>query len=441
LLVSLDSPGAQDTLRNVKNAVEDRLENKLFWPAMAVITVVLAVRNLSRLGQLNWPPHIICLAAYLAFAGTSALWAFNPAVSFTRFGTETIMVASIVVPAMLAARTTDLMRGLFLAFAFGSILHLLFVLNQPPIVGTGVYAGIYLGFPGYFTDKNGMGEYASIAFLLALHEATYSGFRRVFGLIITVIAASLVVLSNSKTSLGFAVLSPLVAALVVVTGKKMRISPAMVLLPIPILYYVVSKVAGNIFNRVSYMIYSNYTFSGRTDIWNFVRNEIDRRPLLGWGYQSFWKAGPDSPSLIDAGGWIKQMPHGHNGYLDANLETGLIGLVFLIVLIFATLHAAGRLVDRDPARAWLVLTIVLYNILTNFLETSWMRGAHLVWLVFLFAVAEIGRYWQPFHAAGRHGRQRVQQHGLDDHRLRGGRVGAANFASTRFSSPHPRIRS
>src|SRR6516164_10127182 len=59
-------------------ALEARPENRIFWPAMATISIVLAAQNRSRLSRLGFLPHMICLLAYLAFAGASVLWAFSP---------------------------------------------------------------------------------------------------------------------------------------------------------------------------------------------------------------------------------------------------------------------------------------------------------------------------------------------------------------------------
>ena len=120
-------------IQTLQSAMESRPENRIFWPAMAAISVVLAVRNRSRL---TLPPHIICLLAYLAFAGASVLWAFRPEISFIRFVQQVMIVTSIVLPAMLAARTADMMRGLFLCFAFASILNVFFVLGGTQIVVT-----------------------------------------------------------------------------------------------------------------------------------------------------------------------------------------------------------------------------------------------------------------------------------------------------------------
>ena len=96
-----------------------------------------------------------------------------------------------------------------------------------------------------------------------------------------------------------------------------------------------------------------------------MQQEIDRRPFVGWGYESFWLV-PGSPAA-DAPGWVKTMPNGHNGYYDTMLDLGYLGLAFLLGFIIATLHGIGRVADRDPVRAWLVLSLALYIISI----TSW----------------------------------------------------------------------
>src|SRR5882724_576359 len=159
-LIFLDSsvPAAGALINALTKMPETRYENTTFWPAVTAISVILMLRNGSRLARPALPPHIIWFAAYLAFAGTSAIWAFSPEVSFSRFCTQVMMVTSIVVPALLVDRTTDLMRGLFLALAVGAVLNFIIVIDGPPRIVDGVFY-----YQGYFTDKNALGEYASIA--------------------------------------------------------------------------------------------------------------------------------------------------------------------------------------------------------------------------------------------------------------------------------------
>ena len=137
------------------------------------------------------------------------------------------------------------------------------------------------------------------------------------------------------------------------------------------------------------------TFTGRKFIWDFVNYEIGRRPLLGWGYQSFWLVGADGPSVLEAPGWVKTMPNGHNGYLDTMLELGYGGFYLLLAFVFLTVHACGRVADRDPLRAWLVLSLVFFIVISNGLESWWMRAFEFLWVLFLILAAEIGRHWRP----------------------------------------------
>ena len=382
---------AQGGRGSLQALMEEHPENKYFWTALAAISVVAAARNGSRLRTLTLPPHLACLLAYLAFAGMSVLWAFKPEISFIRFVAQAMIITSIVLPAMSAARTTDMMRGLFLCYAFAVVLNVFFVLNQAP----NMVENVAIGYPGYFTFKGILGECASIALLLSLHELLYPGRRRLLGLIVIIIATWLIFVSESKGSLGFALIAPALAAFTLVVAKGRRISPATVLVSMLAIYVVVSTAIGFTVNKLSWYVYGNYTFSGRTFIWDFVNYMIDRKPLFGWGYQSFWLVGPDGPSL-EAGGWVRQMPSAHSGYLDTRLETGYLGFALFVIFIVATLHAVGRMAERERARAWLLLSLALFVILTNFLETTWMRGMEPLWVVFVIVAAEIGRFWQPF---------------------------------------------
>src|SRR5882757_1511438 len=371
--------------------MEARPESKIFWPALAAIALVMAIRNFSRL---SFPPHVVWLFAYLALAGTSVLWAFKPETSFIRFSQQAMIVVSIVVPAMLASRKADLARGLFLCFAIATILNVFFVIGRPPIDTK--FAT--WGYPGYFSGKNYLGECEAIAVLLSLHETLYSGRRRVFGVLIAVAAAVLLVMSNSKTAMGLAFLVPMLAGATLLLRKATRLSPALILLSIPVCWMIVTTLTGFSMYRLSYILYGDPTFTGRSIIWDFVQSEIAQRPLLGWGYQSFWLAGPDAPGIVHAPGWVKDMPNGHNGYLDVKVELGYAGYALFLAFIFATLHAIGRLADRDMTRAWLVLTLALQIIITNGLESLWMRGFEVLWIVFLILVAETARYWKPLRA-------------------------------------------
>src|SRR5262249_35600876 len=157
-------------------------------------SLILAVRYRSRL---YFPAPIVCLFACLAFAGTSALWAFKPEVSFIRFLQQAMVVSSIVLPGLIATQNADLMRGTFFCFAVEAVLNVFFVIGNSPAV-----IAMYKGYPGYFEGKNYLGEFAVLALLLSFHEIFYPGWRRTMGIIIITISLVLLFLSNSKTAVG-----------------------------------------------------------------------------------------------------------------------------------------------------------------------------------------------------------------------------------------------
>jgi exopolysaccharide production protein ExoQ len=411
--------------------LEARPESKIFWPALALVSLVWAARNWSRL---RFPPLVVWLFAYLAFAGMSVLWAFKPEISFIRFAQQAMIVVSIVVPAMLASRNSDLMRGLFLCFAVACVLNLIFVFTRPPID----FKFATWGYPGYFSGKNYLGEFAIVALLLSIHETFYPGRRRVIGILIALVAVALLILSNSKTSMGLAVLAPGLAGAALLIRRKTRLSPAIILLSIPVGWYAFSTVTGFTVYRLSNILYGDPTFTGRSIIWEFVKSEIDHRLLLGWGYQSFWLVGPDAPSIVNAPGWVKDMPNAHNGYLDTMVEMGYVGYALLLAFIIATLHAIGRIADRAPIRAWLVLSLAVHIIITNGLESLWMRGFEMLWVVFVILAAETARYWKASAPVRQGSRSNTPSPGAHRPTAAGVRLHpahAARLARAAFSTP------
>jgi exopolysaccharide production protein ExoQ len=383
---------------------EARPESKIVWPVLAGVALLVSLLNWSRL---RFPPILITLFAYLALAGLSVTWAFKPEISGVRFLQQAMIIIAIVLPAMIAARSTDLVRGLFWCFSIAAVLNLLFIMGRPPIDTK--YAT--WGYPGYFSGKNYLGQCAAVAFLLAFSELLHSGRRRMFGIAIALMSVALLFLSNSKTALALAMLAPVLAWALLKFAKVTQIPVSVILISIPIGWAIFSFVTGFNMNRVSYILYGDPTFTSRTIIWDFANTEIAKKPLLGWGYQSFWLVGPDAPSIVNAPGWVKDMPNAHNGYEDTLLELGYLGLSLLLAFVVATVHGIGRLARLDFSRAWILLSIVLYVIVSNGLESTWMRGFEMLWIVFVIVAAEVARHWRQTRPVVARGRQ-VQRPGI-----------------------------
>jgi O-antigen ligase len=154
------------------------------------------------------------------------------------------------------------------------------------------------------------------------------------------------------------------------------------------LYHILSDVFGLGLEDIFLALFNDRTFTGRTTIWAFAVEMSEHRPWLGWGYQSFWLIGPTAPSVLEAPGWVADMPHAHNGYLDTMLETGILGLALLLMLIVSTLRGIDRLVQYESRRTWLVLSVLFFTIVYNGFESTWVRSFDIAWVVFLILAAE-----------------------------------------------------
>ena len=216
------------------------------------------------LGSGAKPPSALPQAAMRLWTSSpsTAERSISPQTSLVRFVQQAMVVASIVLPAMLAARTVDMARSLFLCFAASVILNLLFVLGGSVTIAQYGSMAVDIGYQGYFLGKNYLGECAAVALILALHETRYPGWRRALGIVVVVVALSLVFLSDSKTALGLAFISPFLAGLTLIVRKVTRLSPAIILLSIPLCYMAVSSVSNFNMNRMSYHALRRFDLHG-----------------------------------------------------------------------------------------------------------------------------------------------------------------------------------
>jgi exopolysaccharide production protein ExoQ len=369
------------------NIQAGRIENKIFWPLVAALPLFIAVTNPRQIFNAKLPPAITVLFLYLVLAGLSVLWAFKPLISLTRYVQQILLLAALVIPVLLAPRSADLMRRLYICYAIGAVLNLLFVFEGTQTVSM----KMFIGYNGYFSHKNILGEFAAFALFFALFEVTHSSSRRYIGLVVLAISAYVLVMSNSKTSIGLAVAVPALVAVMMILGRLTKLSPTTVLFCLVGAVISVCLIFSISPYDISQRLYGDRTFTNRTEIWDFVLYEVSKKPLFGWGFQSFWLVGLDGPSFTDGQGWIKTMPSAHNGYLEIQLSTGRVGLALMIPYIILTLTAIGRVAKRDPARARLLYSIALFVIFANFLESGWLDGHGFQWPLFVLASVEAAR--------------------------------------------------
>jgi O-antigen ligase len=356
---------------------QGRIENVLFWPVAAAITLVLVLYNRSLIdtGFLRSVP-IMSLAAYMLFAAASVSWAYSPDYSFKRLIAQLLVLIVILAPYALPIRTTHTVQSLHVFYALALAISAVYVLTTPSTP---------IGHTGYFTHKQELGMLAATGIILSTHELLFRGWRRYLAIVTMSLAVWLLFESQSKSNLAFSVFSISFAILAVVVCRVLRTSPAYIIGGIA----VVSLFFNDPVTRIAYRLYGDATITGRTGIWEFINYQISHKAWLGWGFHSYWFV-PNSPQN-EAWGYVRNMPSSHSGYMELKLETGRIGYAIFLIFIYSALHTLGPIIRRDALRGWLFLSIAVFTLILNLLDSIWLVVNQL-WMLYLIVMAEAVRY-------------------------------------------------
>ncbi|MEM6712223.1 MAG: O-antigen ligase family protein [Pseudomonadota bacterium] len=383
-LLYADPGGSTDVLAGAGRGFSASLLRMVWFPPIFLGTAVLfllATRSLAPLarGPLLW------WVFFFAWCMLSVVWALETGISASRLMLALIMMGSLVLAFAASNNRRTILVLVFWVFVAGVLANTAAVLTRPP--GP-------IGHEGIFDHKNMLGAFAAAATLLACLMFTVAGRLTKVAAAVS-IALCLVVLSasESKASTGFLPLAfgfGIVAALLARYG---RINPAVSAVLAIAATGVLIASAEAIFavnpRYLAEIATGDATFTGRTFLWEFAWEYVRERPLLGYGFRSFWDIGPETPSLREGFGFIATTFHGHNGYLDLLLSVGLIGLVLFLPILWVGLSAAGRIAR---ARFWegsMLIAIMMFAMLHNFMETSFFFGPHTILIfniVWLYAV-------------------------------------------------------
>jgi O-antigen ligase len=103
------------------------------------------------------------------------------------------------------------------------------------------------------------------------------------------------------------------------------------------------------------------TLTGRTDVWASLLPDFNERPILGYGFGSFWTDGRRAKHEIS---------DGHNGYLDVMLELGAVGLAFYFSWLLSCALKFHKALRRDYNRASLAICFLIMILVFNVTEST-----------------------------------------------------------------------
>lgn len=243
---------------------------------------------------------------------------------------------------------------------------------------------------GITLTKNQLGMTASFGAIICVNMWLAREGRTLWALVGTSIAFACLILSRSNTSLLSAMIAISFMVLVMrVPVIKQRYSSHVVitLVALLVLYEcVIQDVfpgAYTLMAPIRAMTGKDGSLSGRTIIWDIVKQNMHTAPYLGSGYGAYWLPGPSSPSYI-----FNYLMHfypseAHNGYLEIVNDLGYLGLGCLAVFLIAYVRQGIELMRYDRNQAALYLALLFHQLVMNMSESEWFARDSVFTIVIL----------------------------------------------------------
>jgi exopolysaccharide production protein ExoQ len=333
--------------------------------ALAIFAIASLIRHRSD----GWPqikgPMGWILVGFVGWAFLSPIWAEDKALTVTRVG-----VLGILCLAALTLTRRFSLREIILWTFFASGSYVIVAVLIEAYFGTFRPLSSGYRFSGTL-HPNSQGINCALLMLSGIAAGHVEKHRRKFFRMGALIGFGFLVLTASRTAFAAALLTTAIY-LGVVCSKRAKMAVGY---GVSIVFCVLLMVLGSAFLpdlKSAVMLgrddSSNSSFNGRTGIWDEIGDYVQRRPILGYGYEGFWTPARIS-EVSEKEKW--GIPNSHSAYLDCLLTLGAVGLIAYVLLLLAGITRAFRYYkfSHDPAYAFCA-TLLLFCALDGFLESA-----------------------------------------------------------------------
>jgi O-antigen ligase len=334
---------------------------------LALSTVSLLTRSEHQLrlqGALGW-----AILLFLTWAALSVGWSAEPAIT----ARKVVVLAILMFSALAIARLLSLDEILMLTIACCGAAIALGLASEialgkfTPLTGDYRFAGVM--FPAFSAWTVSLLFFAALG--LRQRREDYQGAL----LILCVVAVVILVLAKTRASAAAFTVALLAYGLLVWPRRKLVSWLGVLALVTVTGLFVLELATGNSMallggaanlGRETESI-SNLT--GRTDIWADLLPYIGKRPLHGYGYESFWSE-RQLESFAAMQGWA--VPDSHNGFIELTLGVGVIGaaLYAFILLVGIGKAWAGYRQSGHPTYALALAALLILVVNALFVATQ-----------------------------------------------------------------------
>ncbi len=390
--------------------------NSRIWLLLLAMSLPVLIRRWHEalaLAKASW--SLLVLFGYFAI---SVAWALDPATSLRRF------LFSVVQLVLFVILLSGIRRAPMVHVAIATVCIAAASADLVTWIVAPGYAMADDGFAGLQSQKNQTGLLMMYGCLSAV-PCIFLLRRRLWKLAVacaSVMMAILLVATRSTTSQSVVASAAVIMPVLLLIGRLPR-RTILAIAGIFVLFVVALPFAYLVWSGVTsadpLAPIRHATFTGRTDIWNFVVGQIQKRPWFGSGYSSFWSIDPSVQPSLQTDGWFGTyviINEGHDGYLDQLATGGIVGLVGSLFVLLRGIIMAGSAVGRaaPTAQAWrdgtlaratavFYLALLLGLIVHNVTESNLFNNNSVLAVALLLCLLDLEKWRIGLHAPGRRG--------------------------------------
>lgn len=323
----------------------------------------------------SWLNNEKFIVLFLIWCGLTIFWAIDPFIAFKRYF-QYLITSLVFISVLLNFKDEKIIiKSLTIILSIYLFVTLIIVLIIPQATDPN-----FNTWRGLHPTKNNLGQTASlcIIFFTYAYYNSQNLLEKSTMLFFAFIAIILLIGAFSMTNilLIFVFASVFFFLKVSQIFSKLGIGIKFLLLTLffsLIIVLLVFIISPDIYVSIFELLGKDPTLTGRTEIWFLVLSASINDLILGVGFQSFWI--PEHMITIELFKyWIPTQAH--NGYIDIILETGIVGLILFLLSIFFVLRKAS--IKEDVL--WILF--IVFAVLLNFLESTFIRPHHLTNVLF-----------------------------------------------------------
>jgi O-antigen ligase len=356
----------------VESAEEGSFGRRVALPLLGIYGLFCLLNPRNRKVRLNGFLGL-GFACFLALTFASLFWAEDWVLSVRRLTAYGLLTIGGV---GLAVRFSVREIALFVSFVCIGVIFLAF--------GAEVILGTFLKNPNYqiyqfsgVMHPNATGAYCAIGGISSFALSKMERHHRKLYLFLTILSVGFLLMTKSRTASGSAIIVLFFFWAVTTCLKRKFITFIIVGMLLCFLGLTFSDGLGDKVNEIILLGRASEgnasSLSNRLPLWQECLSYVEKRPLLGYGYASFWT--PRHIYTISTHqGW--EVPHSHNGYLEIMLGLGILGLFFYLFVLITFL--------KNTFTRWLLYRNVA--VLFGFFMIFWLCLEMILESVYMFPV-------------------------------------------------------